>query len=375
MFPLSIGNRPSLRRAGACILGGVALALVAISPAAAEGTGTIAISAYVCATQDAAQDPGNCDKAGGIGDVILVSEDESVVLTAVDAVAHGGTAVWGESTSVVQGLYFIDFTGIQVPAGYQFWTAYAIMGDTGGSELGWYANLTPDQPNAQLDVVLTPIQTDSDGDGASDASETDFGSDPFDPSSFPVGQAGPVPYYDTDADGDGLTDFEEVEVYGTDPDAADTDGDGVTDRDEVAFGSNPFDPSKFTPVQAGLEPGEATDGDADGDTLTDAEEVDIYATDPYDPDTDGDGASDYDEVWAGNDPLDSGTSAPGNAASAPAAFPSPAPSASGKAAVTQLPNTGAGSGGADGSFASIIAATLGAAALAIFGAVANRRRA
>ena len=40
--------------------------------------------------------------------------------------------------------------------------------------------------------------------------------------------------------------------------------------------------------------------DDDCDGLTDAEEA-SYGTDPYDEDTDGDGISDYDEVWYDGD--------------------------------------------------------------------------
>lgn len=43
----------------------------------------------------------------------------------------------------------------------------------------------------------------------------------------------------TDADGDGISDYDEVTVYGTDPENADTDGDGFSDFDEIAAGFNP----------------------------------------------------------------------------------------------------------------------------------------
>ena len=67
-----------------------------------------------------------------------------------------------------------------------------------------------------------------------------------------------------DADGDGLSDGEEVNQYGTNPTLADTDGDGL----------------------------------ADGFEITDS------LTDPVNPDTDGDGATDGEEVLAGTDPND-----------------------------------------------------------------------
>lgn len=48
--------------------------------------------------------------------------------------------------------------------------------------------------------------------------------------------------------------------------------------------------------------GDACDDDIDGDGLTNTEEA-LYGTDPYNPDTDGDGLSDYDEIMVfGTDP-------------------------------------------------------------------------
>ena len=44
----------------------------------------------------------------------------------------------------------------------------------------------------------------------------------------------------SDRDHDGLSDWEETHSYGTDPDDPDTDGDGVNDGDEVFLGRNPL---------------------------------------------------------------------------------------------------------------------------------------
>jgi len=44
--------------------------------------------------------------------------------------------------------------------------------------------------------------------------------------------------------------------------------------------------------------------DSDGDRLSDDDEINIYGTDPFNPDTDGDSWWDGDEVDAGSDPLD-----------------------------------------------------------------------
>ena len=206
----------------------------------------------------------------------------------------------------------------------------------------------------EVDVYGTdPGNPDTDGDGALDGAEAAFASDPTDPGSFPVVQAGPDEGLDTD--GDGLSDYHETEILGSDPNAVDTDDDGLSDYDEVmvhgttpveadvdqdslddagevtvganpyeadtdgdgapdgaeaAFGSDPTNPGSFPSVQAGPE-GNGPDGlDTDGDGLWDGEETEVYGTDPNQSDTDGDGADDGAEVDFGSDPTN------------PASFPS-----------------------------------------------------
>jgi len=87
-----------------------------------------------------------------------------------------------------------------------------------------------------------------------------------------------------DSDGDGLTDAEETEL-GTDPNKADTDDDGRTDKEEVDGESDPLV------------------ADADEDGLNDGEEF-AANTDPNNADTDGDGAADGLEVERETDPND-----------------------------------------------------------------------
>ena len=62
----------------------------------------------------------------------------------------------------------------------------------------------------------------------------------------------------SDSDGDGLSDAYERLVSGSSPSSADTDGDGIPDGDEVEFGANPNSP------------------DTDGDGLPDAAELGVF---------------------------------------------------------------------------------------------------
>ena len=92
---------------------------------------------------------------------------------------------------------------------------------------------------------------------------------------------------DPDSDLDGISDANETDVYGTDPFDNDTDGDSLLDPYELfTLGTDPLDP------------------DTDNDGLWDGVEVLVNGTDPLDNDTDDDGLSDGAEVnfWQ-TDPL------------------------------------------------------------------------
>ncbi|MBI5474344.1 MAG: OmpA family protein [Ignavibacteriae bacterium] len=81
-----------------------------------------------------------------------------------------------------------------------------------------------------------------------------------------------------DNDFDGLTNSQEAQL-GTDPIQPDTDGDGLKDGEEVNV-------TKTNPKNA----------DTDEDGLKDGAEVQTYKTDPMKPDTDEDGLKDGDEI-------------------------------------------------------------------------------
>ena len=82
----------------------------------------------------------------------------------------------------------------------------------------------------------------------------------------------------SDNDNDGLTKSEETEL-GTDPSNPDTDGDGLKDGEEVnTYVTDPLNP------------------DSDGDSLTDGDEVRRHKTDPLKADTDNDELTDSEEI-------------------------------------------------------------------------------
>lgn len=94
-----------------------------------------------------------------------------------------------------------------------------------------------------------------------------------------------------DADLDGLSDVDEVQVYFTDPADPDSDDDGFSDGEEVESG--------YSPRHAGLKLMEV---DSDEDYLLDAWELTL-GTGLLNPDSDGDLFLDGTEVAAGYDPL------------------------------------------------------------------------
>jgi len=124
---------------------------------------------------------------------------------------------------------------------------------------------------------------DTDLDGLSDAQERALGTSTM----------------DKDTDHDGLTDWAEHRL-GTSPIKDDSDGDGFKDGSEVAQRRDPLhaDP-RSGPADRSREP---TVDDPDADGLDDLQEQ-ALRTDPWDPDTDGDGLSDWVESIRGSNPL------------------------------------------------------------------------
>lgn len=96
-----------------------------------------------------------------------------------------------------------------------------------------------------------------------------------------------------DTDGDGVPDSVEA-IYGTDANNPDTDGDGYNDGAEIRTGHNPLNPNSSAIL------------DSDHDGLQDNVECTAWHTDPFNPDSDGDGFTDGAEVKNGFDPAKKG---------------------------------------------------------------------
>jgi len=121
------------------------------------------------------------------------------------------------------------------------------------------------------------------------------------------GDTGPVNRCDSmeDTDGDGLwDDYEGTEDRDGDgtPNYLDTDSDGDGLADNVERGEQSGCAARNSDEDGYPD---YLDNDSDNDGLSDREETDIFFTDPYRDDTDGDGYSDAAEVATGHDPMNS----------------------------------------------------------------------
>jgi hypothetical protein len=116
----------------------------------------------------------------------------------------------------------------------------------------------------------------------------DTGGDVVADSEVPVDEqtAGPHQEDVSDPDGDGLSNTEENQL-GTDRNNPDTDGDGLTDGNELfTYGTDPLN------------------ADSDYDTLTDGDEMTLYFSDPINQDSDGDNLMDSEVLLYGTSPND-----------------------------------------------------------------------
>jgi len=105
-----------------------------------------------------------------------------------------------------------------------------------------------------------------------------------------------------DPDNDNLNNFEEMQA-GSEIYNPDTDGDGLLDGDEVKiYGTDPTDSDSDDDGVSDSDDSFPMDTDNDG--LTNKEESETYSTDPFDDDSDDDSLSDGVEIRLGYDPND-----------------------------------------------------------------------
>ena len=139
----------------------------------------------------------------------------------------------------------------------------------------------------ELMLDTDPYNKDTDGDGLDDGEENSGNSNPT----------------TQDTDGDGLSDSEEI-AFGSDPSIPDTDGDGLLDSIEFNFGLDPNNPDTDGDlIRDGAEATEteARIFDVDRDGIADGVELLYLNTSSavtQGRDTDNDGISDAEEVWA-----------------------------------------------------------------------------
>jgi gliding motility-associated-like protein len=150
---------------------------------------------------------------------------------------------------------------------------------------------------------LSSSNSDCDGDGVTNGTETTDGTNPNDPCNYLPGSISlsqGAAWNAADCDGDGVTNGTET-TDGTNPNdpcdydagnitltqggawnAADCDGDGVTNGTETTDGTNPNDPCNYLPGSITLSQGGDWNGaDCDGDGITNGDEV-AGGSDPND---------------------------------------------------------------------------------------------
>lgn len=145
----------------------------------------------------------------------------------------------------------------------------------------------------EIAIGTNPLIADTDMDGLNDGDEVNGTLNPYhvghSPGTPPGGAPGaPTDPLDFDGDFDGVSDFEELDNSNgsvSDPNNFDTDGDTLEDGYEIDNGLDPTDPTGDN----------GPSGDLDKDNLSNADEQ-LEGTRPDDPDSDGDGINDGDEV-------------------------------------------------------------------------------
>ncbi len=162
----------------------------------------------------------------------------------------------------------------------------------------------------EIKIGTNPLLTDTDQDGFSDSEEVGrHPKRPLDTDGDGINNA-----LDTDDDDDGILTQEEI-LLGTNFLLADSDGDGLSDSIEIGDNiEKPLDSDKDGIIDAldtttnnnsdNTDQNKNVPSDQDNDGLSDQTEA-LLHTDPANPDTDGDGIGDLEEVGTNiNSPLD-----------------------------------------------------------------------
>lgn len=151
----------------------------------------------------------------------------------------------------------------------------------------------------------TWLNFDCDGDGVTNGKEIDDLTDPTLPCDFILANQNTTPLSDWlkfDCDSDGLTNEDEIPI-GSNPLNEDTDGDGVKDGDEVRDKTSPNNDCSLVIASQTLIPLPTWfTKDCDADGLDNRFELEESKTNPLNRDTDGDGVSDNVEITDKTDP-------------------------------------------------------------------------
>lgn len=250
---------------------------------------------------------------------------------------NDGIPNWDEITYYQSDPLNADTDGDGMPDGYEATYYFDLNFDDGGydydgdglSNLGEYIAGTD------------PYNRDTDGDGMDDGFEVTHSLDPLDVADAASDADGDglsnlwefklrlnpeladsdgngVSDAQEDRDQDGLTNILEINIYGTDPTQPDTDGDGLNDGWEILYGY-----SALINNETDADPTNDPDADPDNDGLINSAEEQI-GTNPNNWDTDGDGFSDLAEDQAGSNAIGA-ASTPGNPGGTPGGPASPPP--------------------------------------------------
>ena len=250
-----------------------------------------------------------------VSSAVLISEGENNV-----AITHdennmrlfAGTAynfgIQGDNTEDPLELSNVELTAVDL--------AYHLTDDVDANGVSDYLDYIGGGSIINPTPTQTPIPTDI---PTATPTEEPTGTPTTEPTGTETPTPTPIIDYEADQDLDALPDYIE-EQLGTDPLKADTDDDGLSDYIEVAIDYDPTNPdSDGDGIVDGYEDYD-NDGlinaqelllgtqlavdDSDLDDLFDGEEVNVYGTNPLEPDSDGDGIEDGDEMYLGKNPTD-----------------------------------------------------------------------